>query len=81
MNSTLLGFGVFLLLVGVIGIATSSIGINCYNSCSAEKQKSKNNFNFLVINLIASILLLLGSLAFLYQLVALNNKYGSLVSL
>lgn len=81
MNLPLVGFGVFLLLVGIVGIATSSIGINCYNSCSVEKEKSKSNFNFLVINLVASILLLLGSCAFLYQLVVLNKFTSQLYSL
>lgn len=81
MNSALLGFGVFLLFVAIIGIATSSIGINCYNSCSAEKEKSKSDFNFLVINLVASILTLLGSAVFLYQLVVLNKFTSPLYSL
>jgi len=81
MNLPLVGLGVFLLLVGIIGITTSSIGINCYNSCSVEKEKSKNNFNFLVINLVASILLLLGSGLFLYQLIVLNKFTSALYSL
>jgi uncharacterized membrane protein YidH (DUF202 family) len=79
MNSALLGFGVFLLFVAIIGIATSSIGIDCYNKCKTEKENSKNNFNFLIINLVSSILLVLGSCAFLYQLVALN-RYSNLLS-
>lgn len=62
----LIAFGVFLLVVGVVSIASSSIGINCYNSCDEQKQASKSNFNFLVVNLVLSILLTLAAIGFLY---------------
>ncbi len=78
MNLQLLGFGVFLLVVGIFSIASSSIGINCYNKCEQVKSASKNNFNFLVINLVLSILLTLAALGFLYQLVMLNKFSGLL---
>ncbi len=66
MNQQLIAFGVFLLIVGIVSIASSSIGISCYNNCSDQKEKHKSNFNF-VLNLILAILLTLGSVGFMYQ--------------
>lgn len=83
MNQQLVAFGVFLLVVGVVSIASSSIGINCYNSCPDQKESNKNNFNFLVVNLVLAILLTLASLGFLYLQATQASRFSgvSLVGL
>jgi hypothetical protein len=77
MNQQLLAFGVFLLVVGVVSIASSSIGINCYNNCSDQKTAHMNNFNFLVLNLVLSILLTLAALGFIYLQVAQPSRLSA----
>jgi uncharacterized membrane protein YidH (DUF202 family) len=78
MNQQLLAFGVFLLVVGVVSIASSSIGINCYNNCKDQKEANKNNFNFLVLNLVLAILLTLGAVGFLYLVSVQPGRLSSL---
>jgi uncharacterized membrane protein YidH (DUF202 family) len=77
MNQQLLAFGVFLLVVGVISIASSSIGINCYNNCTEQKEEKKSNFNFLVLNLVLAIVLTLAAAGFLYLVVAQPGRLAS----
>lgn len=76
----LLAFGVFLLVVGIVSIASSSIGINCYNKSGDLKEKNKSNFNFLVLNLVLAILLTLGAGGFLYLQVTQPGKFSGGVS-
>jgi hypothetical protein len=76
MNQQLVAFGVFLLIVGIVSIASSSIGINCYNNCADQKNAHKNNFNFLVLNLVLSILLTLGACGFMYLQVTQSSKFA-----
>ena len=71
--NTLVIYGLIVLVVGILTIATTSIGINCYNNCPTEKESKKSNFNYLVMNLVLSILLTLGSMFFLYQLTVLKR--------
>ena len=78
MNQQLLAFGVFLLVVGVVSIASSSIGINCYNNCADQKEAKKSNFNFLVLNLVLAIVLTLAAGGFLYLVVAQPSRLSSL---
>ena len=81
MNQQLVAFGVFLLVVGVVSIASSSIGINCYNKCDEQKKESKNNFNFLVLNLVLAILLTLASIGFLYLQATQSTRLAGLSGL
>jgi hypothetical protein len=78
MNSQFVGFSVFLLVVGIVSIASSSIGISCYNNCDEQKTKNKNNFNFLVLNLILAILLTLGACGFMYLQVTQASRFAGL---
>jgi hypothetical protein len=58
-----------LLIGGIFSIATSSIGIQCYNSDQKgtdQKGSSPNNFNFLVFNLVSAILMTLIAMASMY---------------
>jgi hypothetical protein len=78
MNQQLLVFGVFLLVVGIVSIASSSIGISCYNKCSEQKQENKSNFNFLVLNLVLSIVLTLAACGFLFLQVTQASKFAGM---
>jgi uncharacterized BrkB/YihY/UPF0761 family membrane protein len=66
---------IYILLVSVIAsifsIASTAIGIQAFNNNLPWKNSHKNNFNFLVINLVVSIIVLI--LAF----VALFLKFRS----
>lgn len=58
-----------LLIGGIFSIATSSLGIQCYNSNSSgteQKSASPNSFNFLVVNLVSAILMTLIALSSTY---------------
>lgn len=68
MNSLFMALALILLIIAITSIATSSIGIQCYNKCDSpnmNKEMPKNK-NYLVINLVLSILLLLISFPALY---------------
>lgn len=58
-------FIAFAMLFGaVFSIATSSIGIECYNSDDTgtkQKDEKTGNFNFLVINLVSALMSLMSS--------------------
>jgi hypothetical protein len=56
-------------IAGIFSIASTSIGIQAFNENLPWKNSHKGNFNFLVINLVVSIMVLL------LALVALFLKY------
>lgn len=68
MNSKIVATAFALLIGGIFSIATSSIAIECYNKPGNEgfKDEKKNNFNFVVINLVSAILLTLVGLFCVY---------------
>jgi hypothetical protein len=58
-----------MLLGGIFSIATSSIATECYNydGKSAElKDKKQSNFNFIIVNLVSAILVVLSAFAGIY---------------
>jgi hypothetical protein len=57
------------LIASIFSIASTSIGIQAFNENLPWKNSHKGNFNFLVINLVVSIMVLL------LALVALFLKY------
>lgn len=51
-----------IVVAAIFGIATSSIATECYNSekkGTELKEEKKDNFNFIVINLVCNIVMLL----------------------
>jgi formate hydrogenlyase subunit 3/multisubunit Na+/H+ antiporter MnhD subunit len=68
MNGLFMTLALILLIIAITSIATSSIGIQCYNKCNSpdmNKEMPKNK-SYLVINLVLSILLLLIAFPALY---------------
>ncbi len=49
-------------IASILSIASTSIGIQSYNKNDAWKKEHLTNFNFLVINLVVSILILILSI-------------------
>lgn len=70
MNAQMLGTAIFLMLVGVFSIATSSIAIECYDykdhSTKKIKDEKKDNYTFLIVNLVFAIIMVLVSFASMY---------------
>jgi hypothetical protein len=55
------------IILGIIGIASSSIGIQFYNKCSEKLNKSslmKNNKIFLIVLLVVSIVLTISTVIY-----------------
>lgn len=49
----------FLLVTGVFSTATSSIGVQCYNDNASYKDAKKNNYNFLIVNVVSAVSMIL----------------------
>jgi len=51
---------ILFVIVGIVGIAMASIGINFYNKCQRGRKLPKTNMTILIVLLIAFILLIVG---------------------
>ena len=47
---------ILLIIASIFAIAACAIGIDCFNKCPTIKTEKKNNFNFLILCLVVSIL-------------------------
>jgi hypothetical protein len=56
---------IIILIFAIFSIATSSIAIECYNQ-SPLKENKTGNYNFIIINLVFSIILALLSIRNMY---------------
>jgi hypothetical protein len=69
MNTQMFLTAISLLLVGIFSIATSSIAIECYDykdTTKAIKDAKKDNYTFVIVNLVFAILMVLVSFASAY---------------
>jgi hypothetical protein len=66
MNAKMLMAALALLLGGIFSIATSSMAIECYNQHEPFKQSKMENFNFLIVNIVSAILLVLTAFVSMY---------------
>lgn len=68
MNGALLGFTIILLLAAVFQIATVAIGIQCFDlpTHSVFKEEKKNNYNFLLSQVVFGILMVFLSFLGIY---------------
>ena len=67
MNTTLLFTAIALLILGIFSIAASSIGTECYNKHESYKTEKKSNFDFLVVNLVSAIVMVLLAFVSIYM--------------
>lgn len=66
MNTQMFMTAISLLLVGILSIATSSIAIECYNKNESMKTEKKDNYNFIIVNLVFAIIMVIVSFASAY---------------
>lgn len=60
---------IFVLIGGVFSIATSALATQCYNSEGKGtdlKSGSPNSFNFIIVNMVSAILVILSAMAGIY---------------
>ena len=62
----LASLGCTMLIAGVMSIAVSSIGIQCYDENKKTKEKRGHNYKFIIANLILAILMVLLSFGVFY---------------
>ena len=56
-----------IVVAAIFGIATSSIATECFNKNESFKNEKKDNFNFVVINLVCNIVMLLLGFGCIYM--------------
>ena len=68
MDLTILCIGMIMLIAAICSVATSSIGIECYNADTSKdlKEKKSSNYGFLVVNLICAITLIFAAFGAMY---------------
>lgn len=58
-NIKMIMTAVAIVVAAIFGIATSSIATECFNKNESYKAEKKDNFNFVVVNLVCNIVMLL----------------------
>ena len=58
MNGTILIVASLLVIAGIFAIATSSIGVQCYNENEKFKEGRQPNFIFMIVTLVSAILMI-----------------------
>jgi hypothetical protein len=58
-NMRMMSTAIAIVIAAILGIATSSIASECFNKHESYKTEKKSNFDFVVINLVCNILMLL----------------------
>jgi hypothetical protein len=61
MNTKLLIAASIILVAGVLAIATSSIGTECYNKHETFKKEKTDNFNFLVFSVVSGVFMIIAA--------------------
>jgi len=76
MNTKIVVTALVILIGGIFSTATSSIAVECYNKPENEafKKEKQNNFNFVILNLISAILMILVGLYCLYAGATADSK-------
>ena len=72
MNTYVSSLIVFLLITGIMSVATTSMAIECYNKFGDFKRSKGDNFNFLTVNLISAIFMIIMSFAMFFILRSSN---------
>jgi uncharacterized membrane protein YidH (DUF202 family) len=67
-------------IIAIFSIASHSIGIKAFNDNNEYKQRNKDSFNYLVIGLSGSVLVLTGLIVYFGFIVARNTPTGMMLS-
>ena len=66
MNTTTLLAACSILLTAIMGIATSSIAVECYDKHEDFKTEKETNYTYTIVNLVSNILMIVISIICLY---------------
>lgn len=66
MNTNLLGMAISGVVAAIFAIATSSIATECYDKNETFKESKKDNYNYIIVNLVSNILMLLVAIFSIY---------------
>jgi hypothetical protein len=66
-NMKMMMTAIAIVVAAIFGIATSSIATECFNKNESFKNEKKDNFNFVVINLVCNIVMLLLGFGCIYM--------------
>lgn len=68
-NAQMLFVALAVIISGIFGIATTSIATECFNDekHKAFKDSKKDNFNFVIVNLVCNIIMLLIGISCTYM--------------
>jgi divalent metal cation (Fe/Co/Zn/Cd) transporter len=72
MNITIIGAACLLLVTAILGIATAAIAIECYRLNDSLQTEKRNNWIYIISNLVCNILMIL--LAFYCIYLGFSNK-------
>lgn len=65
-DTKLLTTAIVFLVAGILGVATSSIATECYDKNPTYKESKRDNYAYIIVNLVCNIFLLLLSMYSLY---------------
>jgi len=71
MNIKFVSVAVALLGIGIFAIATTSIGMQCYNENEDYSKDKKTNYNFMITTLVSAIVMtIIGAVSIYYGSIA-----------
>lgn len=75
MNVTIIGAACLLLITAILGIATAAIAVECYRLNDYLQTEKRNNWIYIISNLVCNILMVL--LAFFCMYLGFSNKLSA----
>lgn len=66
-NMKMMITAIAIVVAAIFGIATSSIATECFNKNESYKTEKKDNFTFVVVNLVCNIVMLLLGFGCIYM--------------
>jgi hypothetical protein len=80
-DNKLLFAGIGLLVGGLLSLATSAIGTQCYNDNEEYNQSKGSNKSFLVFNLVIAILIVMSAVASIYYSFKKTNTPAAIIDI
>jgi len=66
MNTKILMIALATFISAIFGIAASSIATECFNKHESFKKEKESNYNFIIVNLVCNIIMLLVGVGCIY---------------
>jgi len=67
MNVNLFLVAISGIITAIFAMATSSLATNCFNVNEKYKEENKDSFNYIIVNLVSNILMILISIGSIYM--------------